>query len=144
MYIDTSVIAAFYCPEPLSEEADRLLTSTEDPTLSNLADVELHSAVARKARMGEMEVSAARRVLTAFRSHLEHGYYRRLSLRPKHFTRASDRLSTFSVPLRTLDALHIAVALAEDLELITADATMASAMRSFGGSARLLTSDGND
>jgi predicted nucleic acid-binding protein len=138
-YIDTSVLAAFYCPEPLSFVAESLLTSATEPAISSLTEVELHSAVARKVRMAEMDEVAARSILDAFRGHLEEGYYRRIALRAKHFEDARDRIATFSVALRSLDALHLAVALREEMELVTADAGLAAAMRSFGGEVQLLT-----
>jgi uncharacterized protein len=138
LYIDTSVIAAYYCPEPLSEAADRLLSSASAPAVSRLTEVELHSAVARKVRMGELDEPAARRVLTAFRSHLEGGYYRRIPLDPGHYDAARDFIATFSVPLRSLDALHLAVALREGLVLATADAGLEAAARGFGGQVILL------
>ena len=53
-YIDTSLLAAFYCPEPLSDIAEQLITSMDSPVISALTEVELYSAVARKKRMKEI------------------------------------------------------------------------------------------
>ena len=139
LYIDTSVLAAFYCPEPLSEAAEELLTSTVEPTISSLAEVELYSAVARKVRMAEMDEHSARAVLDAFCAHLEDGHYRRIAIRARHYDEARRRIATFSVPLRSLDALHLAVALRERLMLVTADTRLAAAMRSFGGEVHLIS-----
>ena len=47
-YVDTSVLAAYYCPEPLSAAAQTELGQLASPTLSPLVEVELCSAVARK------------------------------------------------------------------------------------------------
>ncbi|HET8655866.1 MAG TPA: type II toxin-antitoxin system VapC family toxin [Longimicrobiaceae bacterium] len=139
LYIDTSVLAAYYCPEPLSGSAEELLRATMEPAISSLTEVELCSAVARKVRMGEMEESDGRTVIGAFRAHVEAGYYRRILLRAKHYEDARDRITTFAVPLRSLDALHLAVALGERLTLVTADTGLAAAVRSFGGEAQLLS-----
>ena len=40
IYADTSVLVAYYCPEPLSEKAEALLTTHEQPVISALAEVE--------------------------------------------------------------------------------------------------------
>lgn len=137
-YIDTSVLAAFYCPEPLSEAAEALLRATARPGISWLTEVELSSAVARKVRMGEMEGPDARRVLAAFRAHVEAGFYRRIALRAEHYAEARGYLAAFSVPLRSLDALHLAVALREQMVLVTADTALAEAARGLGGEAHRL------
>jgi predicted nucleic acid-binding protein len=138
-YIDTSVLAAFYCPEPLSEAVDALLTSGVDPAISALTEVELYSAVARKVRLAEMREVDARGIIGTFRGHLDGGYYRRIAIRAEHYEDARDGIATLSVALRSLDALHLGVALREEMELVTADAGLATAMRSFGGAVRLLT-----
>ena len=48
IYIDTSVIAAYYCPEPLSEKVDDFFISHPQPAISSLTVVELFSAIARR------------------------------------------------------------------------------------------------
>ena len=40
-YIDTSVVAAYYCPEPLSEKAEDFFTSHLQPAISSLTEGEL-------------------------------------------------------------------------------------------------------
>ena len=49
-YVDTSILAAYYCPEPLSERAEQRLRELRPPTISWLTDVELHSALAGVTR----------------------------------------------------------------------------------------------
>jgi predicted nucleic acid-binding protein len=51
IYIDTSVLVPFYLPEALSDAVDELLRIEDKPALSQLVEVELFSAVARKLRM---------------------------------------------------------------------------------------------
>lgn len=50
IYVDTSVLAAFYLPEPLSERAERVVRSEAAPAISDLTGVEPFSAVPRKVR----------------------------------------------------------------------------------------------
>ena len=49
-YIDTSILAAYYCPERLSHKAQKALARLDDPAISPLVQLELHSAVAQKVR----------------------------------------------------------------------------------------------
>ena len=49
-YVDTSVIVAYYCTEPLSEKAEDFVTTHARPAISNLTELELFSAISRKIR----------------------------------------------------------------------------------------------
>lgn len=49
-YLDTSVLVAYYCPEPLSEQVQNFLSQNIKPAVSFLTQVELFSAVAKKVR----------------------------------------------------------------------------------------------
>ena len=51
--------------------------------------------------------------------------YRLLKLRAKHYRHASDRIARFDLPLRTLDALHLATAALAGAELLTLDRALA-------------------
>ena len=51
-YIDTSVIVAYYCPEPMTEKAEAFLIAHLRPTNSTLTEVEMFSALSRKVREG--------------------------------------------------------------------------------------------
>jgi predicted nucleic acid-binding protein len=123
---------AYYCPEPLSREAERLVRAEAKPSISDLTEVELLSAVSRKARLGELTTLDAGRVAAQFVAHLEAGLYARLALERRHYTLARDWIARFSTPLRTLDALHLAVAATEDLRFATADRALARAAEALG------------
>jgi len=63
IYVDTSVLAAFYLPEPLSARVERLLRRAVAPAISDLTDVELLSAISSRAgrsRAGELRAAGAR------------------------------------------------------------------------------------
>lgn len=53
-YIDTSVLAAYYCPEPRSLKVEKALRKLPVPVISHLVETELYSAVSRKVRMKEL------------------------------------------------------------------------------------------
>jgi predicted nucleic acid-binding protein len=40
VYVDTSVIVTYYCPEPYSEAAEAFLTAHSRPAISSLAELE--------------------------------------------------------------------------------------------------------
>ena len=138
-YVDTSVLAAYYCPEPLSGKAHRVLERQGGLAISWLVEVELVSALARKIRTREMRPADGRRVHALFQSHLEEGIYTRLALDQQHFAKAREWLATFRVSLQALDALHAAVAAIQGCLLLTADATLAKACAKLGVAARLIS-----
>ena len=137
-YIDTSVFVAYYCPEPLSSQAQRILQEQGELAISSLVEVEFASAMARKVRMREMRLTDAQRVLVAFHAHLDQGLFTRLPIERQHFAKAHEWLTSFRIPLRTLDALHMAVAATEGASLITADAALARTCAKVGVMAKLV------
>jgi len=50
IYLDTSVLVPYYCPEPDSGKAEKIIIEAGLPAISNLTVVELASAVSRKIR----------------------------------------------------------------------------------------------
>lgn len=139
-YIDTSVLAAYYCPEAMSDQAQQVLAKEVRPALSVLTEVELVSAVARKVRTGEIGKNHGHHVIALFTAHLDKGYYVRLNVNEHHWRLARDWISHFHAPLRTLDALHLSLAFSEGLELITSDKLLCSSANVLGVPARLLRS----
>jgi len=137
-YIDTSVLAAYYCPEPLSGRAQRALHKEDERAISWLVEAELTSTLARKMRSAEMRRADGHRILALFQSHLEQGTYTRVAVEGKHFAKAREWLSTFTVPLHTLDALHLAVAAMQGCRFLTADVTLARACARVGVTAHLI------
>ena len=62
-----------------------------------------------------------------FSNHVAEGFYRRISLNTEHFIKARLLAASMDGSLRTLDALHLAAALAEGLTLVTTDREFARA-----------------
>ncbi len=138
IYIDTSVLAAYYCPEPLSQKAQRALAQADELAVSSLVELEFASAIARKVRTHEMRRSDAQRILAVFQSHLEQGIFTRLAVDGAHFAKAREWLASLVVPLQTLDALHVALAAMKGCSIMTADAVLAKACAKVGVAARLI------
>lgn len=138
-YVDASVLAAYYCPEPLSALAERTLRSLSSPTISELTLVEFTSAVSRKMREKSLSREEGARVLTQFESHLEGGYYLILPVRTRDYRVARSWLAQLHGTLRTLDALHLAVAEAAGASTLTADRRLAAEAQAIGLPVKLLT-----
>ncbi len=139
VYIDTSVLVSYYCPEPLSEAAEKIILRSDQPSLSALTEVELASALARKMREKEISRPDANRVITEFQSHLNQFLFKRIPVEREHYSLAFSWLIQLSIPLKTLDALHLAVAAVNNLQVITADRQLASSARKLGLAYKLLS-----
>lgn len=68
-YLDTSVLTAYYCPEPLSDKAEALIVTENMPAISWLTRLELISAVSRKIREG-MAREDGQKIIRQFEQHL--------------------------------------------------------------------------
>jgi len=132
MYIDTSLLVPYYCPEALSRAAERILRGDPRPAVSDLVEVEFFSALARKVRAREMLVADAARTGEQFLGHLQAALYTRIAVQRRHFEAARGWLARFTFPLQALDALHLALADAEGLRLATADQDLSRTARSLG------------
>jgi predicted nucleic acid-binding protein len=128
-YIDTSVLGAYYCPEALSVVAETALRKIRTPVISLLSEVEFCSLISRKRRLKEFNERQMKQILDLFGTHVAEGFYRRLALTTEHFLTARQLLAAEVGSLHTLDALHLTVALAEKLTLMTADRDFAKAAR---------------
>ena len=130
MYIDTSLLVPYYCPEALSQAAERTLRGDPGPAVSDLVEVEFFSALARKVRASEMSAADATRTGKRFLDHLQAGLYARIAVQRRHYEAARGWLARFTPPLRALDALHLALADLEGLRLATADQDLSRSARS--------------
>ena len=138
VYVDTSVLVAYYCPEPLSGKAEAFLISQDKPVISTLTEVELFAALSRKVREARMTRVDAGRVASKFMSHLDHTVYTRLPVNDHHYRLARDWMGLFRYPLRTLDALHLAVASSENLKLVTIDKNLSKSAKALSIDVMLL------
>ncbi len=131
-YIDTSVIVAYYCPEPMSEAVEELIIEIKQPAISHLTEIEFASAISRKIREKNLSQTDGNKILTQFQSHIQQKMFRWLSLEYKHFQMGKNWISQFNTPLRTLDALHLALASSFNLTLLSADLQLLKSARILG------------
>jgi len=111
LYIDSSALAKLYVPEAESEKLDAFLRGKRGLMISELSITEVLSAVARRKRERELRPELASKIRDAVLADADSGSFARLHLEPT-VHRAAERLllTMDSVPLRTLDALHVALA----------------------------------
>lgn len=138
VYIDTSVLVAYYCPERLSEKAEAFLRAHIQPAISALTELELFSAISRKVREKDMDHKDAGRVTARFVAHLDSHYYTYLSVEAHHFQLARDWIGMFKLSLRTLDALHLAIASSQGYSIVTTDKTLSKSAKALGVNVQLL------
>ena len=134
VYLDTSVLAKWYLPEPRSDEAAAFIEARAPAVVSTLSVVELRSLLSRRRRAGQLDALEESKVFATFEEDAAAGH---VALRavPDAALRAAVTLIARlpDHPLRTLDALHLAMVLREDCtELATADRVMAAAAEALG------------
>ena len=131
MYLDTSIIVKLLASEPDSEffihslEGQRLTTS-------ELALTEVFSALLARERAGKIGVSDRRLAWAEFEARIADEEIKIEPLNSIVLRKATQCLEFChpSVPLRTLDAIHLATAdLCQDFPLVTTDARLANAAR---------------
>jgi len=130
-YFDTSAIAPLYRPEALTEAAEALQQQYR-PVISLLTEVELASTIARWVRTEEMSEEHAVLAEKTFADDLRLNVFERTVLDDRHYWQARTWLQKRTAGLRTLDALHLAVAFENGLPMITADKGLHQAATSLG------------
>ena len=141
VYVDTSVIVAYYCPEVLSEKAEAFITTQARPAISSLTELELFSAISRKIREGDMNRKDGSRIIAKFLSHLDELFYTKIPIEPHHSRLARDWIGQFITSLRSLDAIHLAIASSEGATLVTADEVLATSGETLAVDVTLLRVD---
>jgi uncharacterized protein len=129
IYVDASALAKVYVPEPESDVLDAFLRGRRGLMISELAVTEVLSAVALRKRAGELRVKQANDIRNALLADASSGSFGRLDLSPA-VHREAERLlfATGTIALRTLDALHIALAFSGNAShILTFDRRMGDA-----------------
>ncbi len=110
VYLDASALVKLFVPEAESDRLNQSLAGLDDVIVSDLTLTELASAVSRRAREGRLSSAAARRLnrnAQALASSC-----RAAELTPDAHRLAERLLLTSPAGLRSLDALHLALAVA--------------------------------
>ena len=131
MYLDTSVFVKLYTREPDSAECERVVAGHKIVS-SELLYSELWSALLAKERAGSLTPESRQRVWEIFESHLLDDVVELIELNGHVVREAAEMIARVhpQVPLRTLDAIHLATFAGLDSgPLFTGDRRMIDAAR---------------
>ncbi len=133
-YVDTSALAKWYISEPGSEAFEAFVKGFPRVVISRLNVIELRCLLARRGRAGEITEQTADGAFQLFQSDVAQGYLEICPLDDQHALRAAALLGRLrGHPLRTLDALHLAIAQTLESQIMaTADRVMARAAEALG------------
>jgi predicted nucleic acid-binding protein len=131
MYLDTGIIVKLLVTEPDSEFFIRSLEG-QRLTTSELAQTEVFSALLARERAGKIEAADRRLAWKEFQARVADEEIKIEPLNSVVLRKATHCLEHCHppVPLRTLDAIHLATAdLCQDFPLVTTDVRLANAAR---------------
>jgi predicted nucleic acid-binding protein len=133
-YLDTSALAKWYLNESGSEEFETFLLGQEKATVSRLGAIEFRCLLARRRRARELSATTEQAMFEQFRTDVLNGHLEVHPLLDEHAHAALGLLERMEGhPLRTLDALHLAIASALGATVFaTADRVMAQAAAALG------------
>mgnify|MGYP001829130596 CR=1 FL=1 len=127
IYLDSSALAKWYLNEKGSEPFVEYVQSIDVAIISSLTQVEMRSLLARRRRMGELGAELESVIYSALLEDIAEGFLQKYAIEDPRFDEAANLITRYPEhPLRTLDALHLAVARHAEVDgLATADAVMA-------------------
>ena len=133
-YIDTSAFAKWYLNEARSEEVEAFIRARRSIAISRLTAVELRCLLARRRRSKEIDGRIERHVIETFEDDIRQGFVTVHPLEDRHAIAAYGLLGRLARHrLRTLDALHLAIALESGAQVLaTADTIMMASARALG------------
>jgi predicted nucleic acid-binding protein len=133
-YLDTSALAKWYLNEPFAEEFEAFIQAQPGAAISRLTVVEFRCLLARRRRAREITKTIEARVVASFEQDIGAGFLLVHPVADEHLIAAVGLITRLSrYPLRTLDALHLAIAEGVHCrQLATADRTMAAAGKAVG------------
>lgn len=132
IYADTSLLLPIYVPEVNSELANDTVQGATELLISDLTVAEFLVGLARKVKLGTLPSERADEVRAAFERHMSEGYLQRVAVVGSHSEAAGQLASQSPVMLRTLDALHLAVAVELEATMATLDGRLSDAARALG------------
>ena len=132
IYCDTSVVVAYYVPETHSAKAEQILEGHPQRVISPLVLTEVGSALRRKVHDKALTRADAQAAWEDFKQDVATGIFRLTELERRHYDHAAAQMWQTKERLRTLDAVHFAVAALDGFVMTTADDVMAKAGKELG------------
>ncbi|MEC4750159.1 type II toxin-antitoxin system VapC family toxin [Methylomicrobium sp. Wu6] len=134
VYLDTSALAKWYLAESNSEEVSAYIVGLDVAVVSTLTKTEMRCLLARRKRMHGFDANIEAQIYATFLDDISQGHLLPLKVEDKHQESAANLLTMLpDHALRTLDALHLAIAQHHGIERIaTADGLFAKAAEALG------------
>ena len=134
VYVDTSALIKRYVTEPISDEFDAYFMARTPLAISRLTLVEIRCALARRRRNGDISAVLEEQVMDEVRTDIQDGVLEVHPVSDDQVTHALHLIDQVApLPLRTLDALHLAIARHHHTsDFATADRQQADAALALG------------
>ena len=134
LYFDTSALAKAYTIETGSADVDDFLGRGTTIFLSDLNRIELRCLLARRFRMGELNAMQEQAIWSQFLLDVADEFFEPVPLPATAWTVATELIDRVApVALRTLDALHVAMASSlPAITFVTADRAQRNAAQQLG------------
>ncbi len=134
IYLDTSALIKRYVPEANSEAFDAYFIAQAPASISRLGLLEFRCALARKRRNNKISAEREKAAMDEVRTDIQDGVLIVQHTSDMHFAEALRLIDQIvEAPLRSLDALHLAIAKSlKTSELATADTVMRQAAQTLG------------
>lgn len=134
VYIDTSALAKWYVRESRSDDFESWIRQTSSPTISSLTLVEMRCLLARRRRNGTLDEHAESRAHGFFMEDVDQRHLTVETIGDADIRAAAHLIARVRVhPLRTLDAIHLAICRSRDIpQLATADTAVAAVAEELG------------
>jgi len=132
VYLDASVLVAFFTDDHFTPRADAFLDAYEDVLIiSDFAAAEFASVIARQVRTRDVSAATARDAFSSFDSWTPRAA-QRVRLGSDDVVTAESLLRRLDLPLRTADAIHIAIARRMGASIATYDKKLAACAHALG------------
>ncbi len=132
VYVDADVLASLFSPDANTGRASAAMASIDqDVVASDFACAEFASVVAKRVRMRALTVAQGRRVLATFDEWVSSHVFV-APTEPGDISQCAKYLRRLDLPLRTPDALHIAIASRLRAPILSFDRNLLSSARRLG------------
>lgn len=129
VYLDVNVLIPLFMVDAHNKRADKAMNDLQDDLIvSNLSVAEFSSVIARRVRMHELNESDARSAFVNFDAWCA-DHTSCAEIENVDFLAATALMRRLNLPLRTPDALHLAVVQRNGCSLLTFDTAMAKVAR---------------
>ncbi len=134
LYFDTSALAKAYTSERGSADVDDFLARGTTVFLSDLNRVEMRCMLARRLRSGEISAVQEQAMWSQFLLDISNEFFEPIALPASAWSVATQLIDRVApIALRTLDALHVAMASAlPAITFVTADRAQRNAAQQLG------------